>query len=82
MNLEWFPSIYDTTHEVTDFNSFWVQVRQMIMPILVLLYNAAQLSRFMRASMLDNLNQNYVRAARAKGVREQVVLLVTSYATR
>jgi peptide/nickel transport system permease protein len=27
----------------------------------------ADLSRFMRASMLDNLNQDYVRTARAKG---------------
>ena len=77
VNLEWFPSIYDTTHEVTDFSSFWVQVRQMLMPVMVLaLFNAAQLSRFMRASMLDNLNQDYVRTARAKGVRERVVLLV------
>ena len=48
----------------------------MIMPVMVLgLFNAAQLSRFMRASMLDNLNQDYVRTARAKGIREKVVVL-------
>lgn len=77
VNLGWFPSIYDTSHEVTDWQSFWVQVRQMAMPVMVLaLYNAAQLSRFVRASMLDNLNQDYVRTARAKGMRERVVLLV------
>jgi peptide/nickel transport system permease protein len=77
VNLAWFPSIYDTTHKVEDWESFWFQVRQMIMPVMVLaLFNAAQLSRFMRASMLDNLNQDYVRTARAKGVRERVVLLV------
>ncbi|MEM6461309.1 MAG: ABC transporter permease [Pseudomonadota bacterium] len=75
--LGWFPSIYDTTHEVTDWESFLFQVRQMIMPVAVLaLFNAAQISRFMRASMLDNLNQDYVRTARAKGVREQAVVLV------
>ena len=49
----------------------------MIMPVSVLaLYNAAQISRFMRASMLDNLNQDYVRTARAKGLSERVVVLV------
>ncbi|WP_419910275.1 ABC transporter permease [Hoeflea sp.] len=75
--LGWFPSIYDTTHQVTDWESFVFQVRQMIMPVAVLaLFNAAQISRFMRASMLDNLNQDYVRTARAKGVREHTVVMV------
>jgi peptide/nickel transport system permease protein len=47
------------------------------MPVAVLaLFNASQISRFMRASMLDNLNQDYVRTARAKGLREQTVVLV------
>ncbi len=73
----WFPSIYDTTHKVTDLASFGFQVRQMAMPVFVLaLFNAAQISRFMRASMLDNLNQDYVRTARAKGLTEQIVVLV------
>lgn len=75
--LGWFPSIYDTTHEVTDWPSFWFQVKQMIMPVSVLaLFNAAQISRFMRASMLDNLNQDYVRTARAKGLRERSVVMI------
>lgn len=75
--LGWFPSIYDTTHKVTDLASFWFQVKQMIMPVMVLaLFNASQLSRFMRASMLDNLSQDYVRTARAKGLKERAVLLI------
>jgi peptide/nickel transport system permease protein len=77
VNLQWFPSIYDTTLRVTDWNSFMLQVRQMVLPVAVLaLFNAAQISRFMRASMLDNLNQDYVRTARAKGMREKTVVLV------
>ena len=76
VNLHWFPSIYDTTHKVTDWGSFVFQVKQMIMPVMVLaFFNAAQLSRFMRASMLDNLQQDYVRTARAKGMKERVVVL-------
>ena len=75
--LGWLPSIYDTTHTVNDWESFWYQVKQSIMPITVLgLFNAAQISRFMRASMLDNLTQDYVRTARAKGLGERVVVLV------
>ena len=76
VNLQWFPSVYDTTLRVTDWASFWKQVRQMVMPVTVLaLYNAAQISRFMRASMLDNLRQDYVRTARAKGLSERTVVL-------
>ncbi|MGY6632906.1 MAG: ABC transporter permease [Alkalilacustris sp.] len=75
--LGWFPSMYDTTLRVTDWDSFMRQVRQMVLPVSVLaLFNAAQISRFMRASMLDNLNQDYVRTARAKGLRENTVVMV------
>ncbi len=75
--LGWFPSVYDTTHEVTNWASLKVQLGQMIMPVMVLaLQTTAQISRFMRASMLDNLNQDYVRTARAKGLPEKMVVLV------
>ena len=77
VSLQWFPSVYDTTHVVNDWDSFVVQLKQMIMPVMVLaLQITSQLSRFMRASMLDNLNQDYVRTARAKGLSENIVLLV------
>ena len=73
----WLPSIYDTTLVVDSWETLGKQIRQMIMPVFVLaLYNAAQISRFMRASMLDNLNQDYVRTARAKGLTEKSVVLV------
>ena len=76
VNLGWFPSIYDTTHRVTDWDTFMIQLRQMVLPVMVLaLQITAQIARFMRASMLDNLNQDYVRTARAKGLGERVVVL-------
>ena len=72
-----FPSIYDTTHRVVDWDSFVFQVRQMVLPVMVLaLQTTAQISRFMRAAMLDNLGQDYVRTARAKGLSEWVVVNV------
>ncbi|HBF29169.1 ABC transporter permease [Rhizobium sp.] len=75
--LHWLPSVYDTNLKVTDWNTFILQIKQMCLPVLVLtLYNTSQISRFVRASMLDNLHQDYVRTARAKGVKEKTVLLV------
>ena len=77
VQLGWLPSIYDTTHQVVDWDSFVIQLKQMVMPVMVLaLQTTAQISRFMRASMLDNLGQDYVRTARAKGLGESVVVLV------
>ena len=47
------------------------------MPVTVLgLAGAASLTRFVRASMLEVINQDYVRTARAKGLREQSVVIL------
>ncbi len=47
-----------------------------ILPTLVLsLLYMAGWSRFMRASMLEVLRQDYVRTARAKGLRERFVIV-------
>ena len=81
VNLKWFPSIYDTTHVVTDIQSLQVQLRQMFMPVAVLtLFYTAQLGRYTRASTLDNLQQDYIRTARSKGLTERTV--VTRHAVR
>jgi len=75
VNLKWFPSVYDTTLVVTDIESLQQQLRQMFMPVTVLtLFYTAQLSRYTRASTLDNLQQDYIRTARAKGLSERVVI--------
>jgi peptide/nickel transport system permease protein len=74
--LGWFPTKYDTTLVVTDWASFIKQLQQMAMPVMVLgLANAAAISRYMRSSMLENMGQDYVRTARAKGMEERVVVL-------
>lgn len=76
VNLGWFPSIYDTSLKVVDWVSFKKQVMQMALPVTVLaLFNSAQISRYMRSSMLDNMGQDYVRTARAKGLGERKVVL-------
>jgi peptide/nickel transport system permease protein len=48
----------------------------LVGPALVLaLVEVAAWSRYMRASMLDAIGQDYVRTARAKGLPERIVLL-------
>jgi peptide/nickel transport system permease protein len=70
VKLRWLPMVYN--QQVTD---PWEWMKQAIMPIAVLaLLQAATLNRYVRASMLDNLNQDYVRTARAKGLAERVVV--------
>ncbi|WP_102223443.1 ABC transporter permease [Acidimangrovimonas sediminis] len=74
--LGWFPAIYDTNLQVNDWHSFVEQLRQMVMPVLVLaIQTTSQISRYLRSSMLDNLSQDYVRTARAKGMTEWVVVM-------
>jgi len=76
VKMGWFPTIYDTNLRVTDWDSFYRMVMQMALPVTVLaLFNAAEISRYTRASVLENLNQDYVRTARAKGMTEKTVLL-------
>jgi peptide/nickel transport system permease protein len=56
--------------------SFIVFLHHLIGPSMVLgLVTTAIWSRFMRSSMLDVINQDYVRTARAKGVSERIVLV-------
>ncbi|MFG3604237.1 ABC transporter permease [Micromonospora chersina] len=51
-------------------------VRHLVLPSLVLaVYTVGMLMRFTRASMLEILGNDYVRAARAKGLPERVVIL-------
>jgi peptide/nickel transport system permease protein len=75
--LQWLPTKYDTTLVIDSWAAFGMQVRQMLMPVAVLaLFNASQIAPFVRASMLDHLGSDYVRTARAKGLRERAVVLI------
>ena len=47
----------------------------MILPTTVLAFsNFATFSRYVRSAMIDVINQDYVRTARAKGLKEKVVI--------
>ncbi|RVD63713.1 ABC transporter permease, partial [Mesorhizobium sp. M7A.F.Ca.ET.027.03.2.1] len=75
--LDWLPTIYNTNLVVDNWGSFLEQLRQMAMPVMVLaVQTTAYISRYLRSSMLDNLGQDYVRTARAKGMGEHVVVFI------
>lgn len=72
VELKWLPA--GNRYTVGD-GSFLDFVHHLIAPAIVLaLVEVAIWSRYMRAAMLDVINQDYVRTARAKGLPERVVL--------
>ncbi|TIX97433.1 MAG: ABC transporter permease, partial [Mesorhizobium sp.] len=75
--LDWLPTIYNTNLIVNSWSNFTEQFLQMAMPVMVLaVQTIASISRYLRSSMLDNLEQDYVRTARAKGMGENVVVFI------
>ena len=55
--------------------SFFTQFNAMILPVITLtLVTLASFSRYMRSSTLDQLTQDYVRTARAKGAGQPRIL--------
>ncbi|HTK01530.1 MAG TPA: ABC transporter permease [Bordetella sp.] len=56
--------------------SFATRLSHLVLPAVVLgLVNSALITRFIRASMLDVLRDDYVRTARAKGLPERKVIM-------
>ena len=76
ISLKWFPFIYDSNLKITDLASLGAQIKQSIMPIMVLgFFNTALLTRYIRSEMLENLPLDYVRTARSKGLAERIVII-------
>jgi peptide/nickel transport system permease protein len=67
----WFPSI----HYVSVFQSPVQFVQNMFLPWVVLAFlYAALYARLTRAGMLETMNEDYIRTARAKGLNERAVI--------
>jgi peptide/nickel transport system permease protein len=76
VKLHWLPFIYDSTLKVTSLATLADQIKQSAMPITVLaLFNTATIARYTRSEMLEHLPLDYVRTARAKGLKERFVVL-------
>lgn len=62
INLGWFPA------------TGWGSPEQIVLPVITLgTSGAAVIARMTRSSMLDVISQDYIRTARAKGLKERVV---------
>lgn len=60
---------------LTGFEGFIEKVYYFTLPVLVATMNSmASTFRYIRAAMINELSQDYIRTARAKGVREKVVI--------
>jgi len=76
ITLDWLPFVYQSNVNETGWRFYWEHFRQMIMPVTVLgLFQAGVLTRFVRSAVLDVVRLDFVTTARAKGLREQVVVV-------
>ncbi|MBS1227460.1 MAG: transporter permease [Proteobacteria bacterium] len=72
VKLGWFPASGYGNPGV----SLIERLHHLVLPAVVLgVLNSALIIRFTRASVLDILNEDYVRTARSKGLSERVVIL-------
>ena len=63
VNLGWLPS------------SGWGEPKHLVMPVIVLSFGTiATYARYVKASMLETMDQDYVLTARAKGLSERQVI--------
>jgi peptide/nickel transport system permease protein len=76
ITLGWLPFVYSSDISATGWQWWWEQLRQSIMPVLVLgLFQAASWTRYVRSAMLDVIRLDYVTTARSKGLKERVVVM-------
>ncbi len=75
VQLKWVPFIYNSTLEFNSFNNFAGLIQQSILPVGVLaFYQCAILMRFVRSAVLEEIPQDYLRTAYAKGLSHWGVL--------
>jgi peptide/nickel transport system permease protein len=73
VNLGWLPA---GNRETLGDGSFVDRLQHLLLPCVVLaLVSTAVWSRYMRSSMLDVVNQDYIRTAKSKGVSPMRILV-------
>jgi peptide/nickel transport system permease protein len=60
---------------ISPFKDFWESTRHIIMPVFCLsLFSVASLTRLTRSSMLEVIQQDYIRTAWSKGLKERLIV--------
>ena len=76
IKLDWLPFVFRADIAATGWEWWWHEIRQSIMPVLVLgLFQGASWTRYVRSAMLDVIRLDYVTTARSKGLRESAVIM-------
>jgi peptide/nickel transport system permease protein len=71
--LGWFPP---SGRYGMFFSNPAISIKFLVLPVITLgLFHSGILTRFVRSSMLEILNEDYVRTARSKGLTERIVVL-------
>ena len=75
IQLGWLPFVFRSDLPETGWAWWWEQIKQSIMPVMVLaMFQAASWMRYVRSSVLDVIRLDYVTTARSKGLKESVVI--------
>ena len=77
VTLRWLPVVGMETpgNNFTGWRAFWDKIYYMTLPVLVMTVGSlGGMTRYVRAAMIEALSMDYIRTARAKGLRERVVI--------
>lgn len=77
IELGWFPAVglHDTTRDLQGMEFILDTVKHMVLPVLtIVILSIGARMRMTRTNMLEVMNSDYIRTARAKGLKEKVVI--------
>ncbi len=77
LELGWFPpsGLRDATQSLSGFAAIVDYIRHLFIPVLtVVILSIGARMRMTRTNMLEVMNSDYIRTARAKGLKEKVVI--------
>ncbi len=75
--LRWFPigGMGTPGAEYTGMRAFWDKLYYISLPLIVMTFGSlGGMTRYVRSSMIDALSMDHIKTARAKGVKEKVVI--------
>lgn len=75
--MKWFPSIWLEALDIEQsiLQQIWQNADRLLLPIICMTYGSlAFISRQLRSSMVETLQQEFIKTARAKGLSEQQVI--------
>ncbi|MFL5761066.1 MAG: ABC transporter permease [Thermomicrobiales bacterium] len=59
-----------------NWTTLWASIQHLVLPVFVLTYSSlAVVTRMVRGSMIEVLNQDYIRTARSKGLRQNTIVV-------